>query len=94
MTTKKGILRFNPGTIGYTPSVVQMLSENDVADALCRHLFGDWGELDENTWESNDTAAENGGLVTSKYRASDGTKFCVVTASDRSLTTVLLSYDD
>ena len=66
------------------------LPAGDVKAALARHRAGDWGELTPADARANDRAVEQGGAISSAYRAADGRAFWVVTEAGRSVTTVLL----
>ena len=50
----------------------------------------DWGNLCEADRKQNDWALKNGERLLSSYRASNGTKFWIITEWDRSYTTILL----
>lgn len=82
--------RFCIGRTVITQGALVALSGDDVAGALRRHERGDWGELGETDWMSNERALRSGERLVSVYRARGGTKFPVITEHDRSLTTVLL----
>ena len=51
---------------------------------------GCWGELDLEDRRQNELALERGSILVSIFRASNGTRFYVITEGDRSVTTVLL----
>ena len=58
--------------------------------ALSRHASGDWGEVCEEDWQSNDEALELGTRLLSSYISRSGEKFWIITEHDRSATTILL----
>ena len=58
--------------------------------ALRRHVYGDWGDLDDEDKAENEFSVENGYRILSSYTSSNGIKFWVITEADRSATTVLL----
>ena len=60
---------------------------------LDRHRRGDWGNISREDWQANERALKHGERLLSVYHAADGTKFCVISQWDRSLTTVLLPED-
>ena len=80
---------FLPGQIVKTPGVSDIPPEV-LLTALGRHLSGDWGDLSEGDKRLNDEAVRDGDRILSAYHAPDGTKFWVITESDRSMTTILL----
>ena len=90
-TVKK--VRFDLGRVVVTRTAVQVLLPADMFGALGRHVRGDWGEVDEDDWEANERALEDGDRLLSVYRSSGRTKFYVITEHDRSLTTILLPSD-
>jgi hypothetical protein len=69
----------------------------DFAPYLTRHAIGDWGELCDFDAEQNDTAVQHGGRLLSAYTVplgdGRGEKIWVITESDRSVTSVLLSVE-
>jgi hypothetical protein len=86
-------LKFSMGQLVATPSALATLNPDDVAAAVRRHANGDWGELDEHDRLVNESALTDGSRLFSAYRDRVGTKFWVITESDRSVTTVLLPED-
>ena len=80
------------GTISLTEGAIFALAkaEQKAEQLLARHLFADWGELDEEDWKRNDFALQNNLSLLSSYRLRDNTKVWIITESDRSSTTVLL----
>lgn len=76
------------GQILATPGALD-LSVN-FAPYLLRHQCGDWGDLEEKDRAENDFSIEHGLRVLSVYHTPDGTRFWIITESDRSATTILL----
>jgi hypothetical protein len=85
--------KFDLGQLVATPNALANLNPQDVAAAVRHHLTGDWGELDEHDRRANERALTDGSRLFSAYRDRGGTKFWVITESDRSATTVLLPED-
>ncbi|AMB86036.1 methyltransferase [Pseudomonas agarici] len=88
---------FAPGQLALTHSV-QHLVEHGALDPtiyLRRHLSGDWGELSDDDWNSNQRALNIGDRLFSAYDidTSDETRLWIITESDRSVTTILLPSD-
>lgn len=73
-----------------TPGALAALSGPDILSALARHQHGDWGECDPEDADENNRSLVTGSRLLSVYRSAGGTKFWVITESDRSVTTVLL----
>ena len=65
----------------------------EVLTALRRHASGDWGDLCPEDALANDTALHQGGRLFSTY-GQGHERFWIVTAADRSVTTVSLPEDD
>ena len=85
--------RFQPGKIVVTRVAVEVLLPADMFSALACHLHGDWGDVNEQDWEANETALVEGERLLSVYRSSGDEKFYVITEWDRSVTTILLPTD-
>lgn len=82
--------KFPPGRVFASPFALEALDEDDISDALKRHLVGDWGDVTADDKAGNDRAVEEGGPILSTYRGRDGESFWVMTEADRSVTVVLL----
>jgi hypothetical protein len=76
-----------------TANASNILSDTDIDAALARHQAGDWGEVCESDWKTNDDAIKNGFRILSAYTSTDDDKFWVITEADRSCTTVLMPDD-
>jgi len=72
-----------------SPQADALLSARDIASALTRHRHGDWGNLPASVATENDFALTDGRELISSYTADTGVRFYVITASDRSVTTIL-----
>ena len=69
------------------------IGRKEILEAFWRHESGDWGEVCPEDKQANETALQFGGLLFSAYHDSNGVKFWIITAADRSSTTVLLPDD-
>jgi len=85
--------KFSLGQIVITPNAMQHLGQDDIIGALRRHCRGDWGEMDAHDQNENELSVKAGFRILSAYRASNGTKFWIITEADRSATTILLPED-
>lgn len=85
-------MKFPLGQVVITPNALEKLNADDILHALNRHVAGDWGELDDEDRQANDSALLGGDRLLSAYR-SDATKFWIITEADRSVSTVLLPED-
>jgi hypothetical protein len=65
-----------------------------VAEYLCRHQSGDWGDLDHDDKQANGQALHDGTRIFSAYHFQPSAdlkiKLWVITEADRSSTTILL----
>jgi hypothetical protein len=68
---------------GYEPSRME-----SILASVKRHSAGDWGEVDQEDWETNNQSVENGTRLLSAYTI-EGKKIWIITEHDRSVTTVL-----
>jgi len=76
-----------------TPKALTAIANDDILNALFRHLEGDWGTLDAHDWNVNVQALKHGGRLFSQYHSSQNVKFWIITEADRSATTILLPED-
>lgn len=88
---------FEPGRLVMTQSVHYLVEQGhlDPSPYLRRHFSGDWGELPDEDWNSNQRALNTGERLFSSYNvdAGDETRLWIITEADRSTTTVLLPSD-
>lgn len=84
------LARFDSGQIVSTPGALAVVSSNEMAQAIARHLNGDWGDLDHEDIAANNKALLQGGRLVSAYSTTDHIRFWVITECDRSATTILL----
>ena len=73
-----------------TRNAARRLNKTDVIDCLERHMLGDWGEVDDFDWKTNDMGVEYGFPIVSSYVDRKKNRFLIVTEADHSATTVLL----
>jgi hypothetical protein len=86
------LTRFSCGRLVITPGAREALAATGESSMpfLLRHATGDWGDLVDCEKQANDKALAEGGRILSEYHTADGTKFWILTESDRSVTTFLL----
>ncbi len=84
---------FPLGSVVITATANECLNQTDVQAAIRRHINGDWGNLDSDDVNANESALKHGGRILSSYTSSDETKFWIITEADRSSTTILLPED-
>ncbi|MNS44826.1 hypothetical protein D3C72_772780 [compost metagenome] len=85
--------KFPLGKVYFTPGITDPesgVSPWDIAAALVAHKNGDWGDVCDEDKQANERDLRHGGRLLSVYYSRAGTKFWVLTESDRSATTVML----
>ena len=87
------VAKFRMGRIVATPNALAQLTPEDILLGIQRHQAGDWGNVDVEDQAANETALARGGRLLSAYQAANGTKFWLLTESDRRVSTVLLPED-
>jgi len=91
--TPQRAVRFALGQIVATSNALAAIRPDEIAAGLKRHESGDWGEICGEDQQANDRALLEGERLFSAYRATNGTKFWIITEADRSVTTILLPED-
>ncbi|MCR9244561.1 MAG: hypothetical protein NXI31_05980 [bacterium] len=86
---------FRLGRVIATHGVLALVSEEEVAVAVNRHLSGDWGDVCAEDRQANEHALRRGARLLSTYHlrsldADERVKVYIITEADRSCTTVLL----
>lgn len=82
--------RFPLGFLGVTQGARAAVESSELADALSRHVRGDWGLVDAEDWQSNECALVEHARLLSTFDTAAGRRFWIITEADRSSTTVLL----
>ena len=82
--------RFELGQIVATPGALNLLTADMVTELLRRHLSGDWGDLSEADQRENEYSVKRALRIFSAYQLPDGDRIWIITAADRSATTILL----
>ena len=78
------------GEILVTRGAASRLNSDDAMACLERHLIGDYGDVGDIDWKTNDAAWKYGFPVVSSYVDRKWNRFLVITEADRSATTILL----
>lgn len=83
------------GLLKATPSALTRLQEAGINPVclLQRHHQGDWGDVSEEDWRGNDDHLLHGGRILSNYRINHHDSIWIITAADRSVTTIRLPID-
>lgn len=86
--------KFKLGKVVITKNAWLSLDMYSVQVILQAHYAnGNWGDLCDEDKKLNDEAIEYGDRILAAYSDVNGTKFWIITESDRSYTTVLLPED-
>jgi hypothetical protein len=78
------------GAFFVTRKAARRLNKKDAMDCLERHMIGDYGDVDDFDWKTNDMAWQYGFPVISSYVDRKKNRFLIITEADRSATTILL----
>ena len=83
---------FELGDVVATPGVLDALAAAGVMHTalIARHLAGDWGDLDAEDKEANQSALVTGARILSAYTLFTKQRIWIITEADRSVTTLLL----
>ena len=73
--------KFSLGRIVATPGALHALHEagQSADEFLCRHITGDWGDLDDEDKSLNDAAVVDGSRILSAYKTKKGERLWVIT---------------
>jgi hypothetical protein len=88
--------RFKVGHVRQTSLVAAGVPLLRVVEALCAHVTGDWGVLDDDDKAANERALRDGDRLLSCYPIDpakpcvDDNRLWIITEADRSSTVVLL----
>jgi len=85
--------KFALGRIVATPNALNQIPNDEILNALSRHIRGDCGALDPEDRQANEHALKHEGRLFSQYNSAQNIKFWIITECDRSVTTVLLPED-
>lgn len=88
-------VKFDSGKVVVTRGVHAFMEENNhfslhVHHSLARHLSGDWGDLCQEDWATNEEALLDGYRLFSAYKREGMLPIWIITEADRSVTTILL----
>lgn len=86
---------FDIGELVMTNGVMELVQADplirvqQLATALFAYIHNDWGDVDDEDWETNDNSVRLGNRILAQYEVS-GERIWIITEWDRSVTTVLL----
>ena len=78
------------GAFFVTRKAARRVYKADAMDCLERHMIGDYGDVDDFDWKTNDLAWKYGFPVISSFVDRKKNRFLIITEADRSTTTILL----
>ena len=81
------------GQLVITQGVEEKVHTKMIAISLCRHVDGDWGDLEPEDWKmNNDNYAEGEGRILSVYKYNDISFYIITenTVMEGVVTTILL----
>lgn len=83
---------FQLGQIVATPGAIDLLRSLELNPLLFlgKHVYGNWGQLDDHDREANQRALKYGDRLLSSYTLTSTEKLWIITEADRSSTTLLL----
>jgi hypothetical protein len=84
---------FEPGRIVITQAAIAEISWEDILAAVRRHVHGDWGNVEPEDRQKNDTALLCDDRLLSSYQSVRKIEFWILTEWDRTVTTILLPSD-
>lgn len=84
--------RFFLGQIKASPSLVRRVPNQQILEAIERHVRGDWGIVDDGLKCRNDKAVQQPGKLVSIFDSSEGVRFAIVTEADRTKTMLGLQH--
>ena len=84
--------KFPLGTVVATPGALALMEKSAEAPAkfLRRHIAGDWGDVNDEDQQENETSLREGFRLLSAYQTQAGERLWVITEADRSVTTILV----
>ena len=78
------------GRILVTEAANSRIPPEEMLMAILKHGRGEWGDISDEDRAANSVALNRSLRVVSQCRASNGTRFWIITEHDRSHTTILL----
>ncbi len=83
---------FPLGELSITPGALELLKKQATPPLrfIARHWFGDWGDIGEADHQANQDALVDGDRLFSAYDLDAEHRLWIITAADRSTTTLLL----
>lgn len=88
------MMKFILGKLVITPAALRAVPAEDIYRGIDRHVCGDWGEMSAADHAENEFALQHGFRLLSVYESRNGVKFWVLTAANRTTTTICLPHEN
>ncbi|WP_338807037.1 hypothetical protein V8U11_08240 [Pseudomonas chlororaphis] len=90
---RRRTLLFPVGALVLSPGIDRLMRDGhlDPLPFLRRHVRGDWGDVTDERWQTNNAAVESGGLLESLYIVHRELSIRIVTDADHSQTRVTVT---
>ncbi len=84
--------KFELGQVVATPGALAALEQHQISPLtlISRHVGADFGDIDQQDWQTNLAALRYGQRIVSAYTIAPDTVIWVITEGDRSTTTLLM----
>ncbi len=84
--------KFDLGQVVATPGALDALAQHQISPLtlISRHVSGDFGDIDQEDWQTNLAALRYGNRIVSAYAIAPDTVIWAITEGDRSTTTLLM----
>jgi hypothetical protein len=84
--------RFDLGQVVATPGALAALEQHQISPLtlISRHVSGDFGDIDQEDWQTNLAALRYGQRIVSAYTLAPDTVIWAITEGDRSTTSLLM----
>ena len=84
--------KFDLGQVVATPGALDALAQHQISPLtlISRHVSGDFGDIDQEDWQTNLAALRYGQRIVSAYTLAPDVVIWIITEADRSASTLLL----
>ena len=84
--------KYDLGQVVATPGALDALAQHQISPLtlISRHVSGDFGDIDQEDWQTNLAALRYGNRIVSAYAIAPDTVIWAITEGDRSTTTLLM----
>ena len=84
--------KFDLGQVVATPGALAALEQHQISPLtlISRHVRADFGDIDQQDWQTNLAALRYGNRIVSAYTIAPDVVIWIISEGDRSVTTLLL----